>query len=217
MKKIIGVILVVVFLVGLSPMLLAQIEVKKEELRKVEAYIKSLDQKINQAQAAKQTKKVKELKILREEQIKRAQALQAEIIKLQTGKPSASKLKSEKAGFLAGAGYGGGAGILSVGYALPLGGVDLNFDAGYGIGNKYSILVADISSVFSFAENYAGLALGVANYSDKVTDIPGLSGIIDKGAKVGFAVFAGRSLGMINVQAGYSTALGLTVGAKVKF
>ena len=62
-----------------------------------------------------------------------------------------------------------------------------------------------------------GLEGGMANYSEKVENIPGISGEIDKGSKAGVGIFAGTKLGMVRARIGYNSALGLTAAAVYKF
>ena len=68
-----------------------------------------------------------------------------------------------------------------------------------------------------FGDNYAGLRLGLANYSETVSGVPGVSGNVAKGSKFGLGVFAGRPIGPVLAQIGYDTALGLNAGAVYKF
>lgn len=220
MRKIFGLLLIFVFLVGMSGIGFAQVGEKKAELAKVKQYIKVLDQKIKKARAAKKINKIAELKDLKRKQLGRAKRLKEEIkesekVRKKAGvKRRGPKIKGR---FQIEAGYGGGAGILGVGYAMPMASFGLLVDAGYGIGNKYSVITANVSGILPFGDNYAGLGLGVASYSETVTDIVGLSGNIDKGSKAGFGVFFGTKLGMICAQIGYNSALGATAGAIYKF
>lgn len=219
MKKIIGLLLVFVFLVGISGTGFAQIENKKAELAKIKKYVMVLDRKIKKARSAKKINKIAELKDLKRKQLARAKKLKVEIARLEKGRPKGKAKAGAKGrrGFQAGLGFGGGAGILGVGYAMPLGGFGLLVDGGYGIGSKYSVLAVNLSGIFPFGDNYAGIGMGMANYSETVSDIPGVSGNIDKGSKFGFGLFAGRAFGRICAQIGYNSALGLTAGVNYKF
>jgi hypothetical protein len=217
MKKVIGLLLVFVFLVSISGVGFAQVEKKKAELAKVREYMIVLDQKIKKARAAKKINKIAELKDLKRKELARAKKLKAEIARLEKGRPKAKARAKGRARFQAGLGFGGGAGILGVGYAMPLGGLGLLVDGGYGMGSKYSVLSVNLSGIFPFGDNYAGLGMGMANYSETVTDIPGVSGNIDKGSKFGFGLFVGRAFGPLLAQIGYNSALGLTAGVNYKF
>lgn len=220
MKKIMGLLLVFVFLVSIAGVGFAQVEEKKAELEKVKKYIISLDHKIRKARAAKKINKIAELKDLKRQELARAKELREEIARLGGSRGVKRRTRAGvgwERGFEIGAGYGGGAGILGAGYVIPTGRFNLLIDAGYGMGNKYSVLIANFSGIKSFGENYLGLGVGMANYSEKVADIPGLSGEIDKGSKFGLGLFFGRVFGCLRAQVGYNSALGLTAGLNYKF
>lgn len=220
MKKVLGLFLVFILLVSIAGIGFAQIEEKKAGLEKIQDYVKSLDQKIERARAAKQISKVSEFKELKRKELERAERLRKEIAKLETeakAKIQAPKIE-RKGGFLLGAGFGGGAGIVGVGYRHPImQNFDLTFNAGLGIGNKYSIVIAGVTGIMPFGNNYAGLEIGLANYSEKVTDLPGLSGTFEKGSRVGLGLFVGTPIGPVRAELGYNSALGLTAGAVYKF
>jgi len=221
MKRVWFVSLVLILLVALVGEVFAQIELKRMELEKVRTQIKVLDQRIAKAQKAKQVKLVIQLRAEREKLVGQMRQLEAEVAKLSRVSPkpaaAAPSVPAERPGFLVEAGYGGGAGIIGAGYELPLGGVNLQLRADYGIGNKFSILAGMLSGTFPFGNHYLGLEVGMANYSEKVSGVPGISGTIDKGSRVGFGVFGGTKVGVVKVQAGYDTALGLTAGVSYKF
>ncbi|KPJ65803.1 hypothetical protein AMJ44_09475 [candidate division WOR-1 bacterium DG_54_3] len=222
MRKMFGWLLVFVFLAGLAGTGFAQVEEKKAELEKIKQYIITLDQKIIKARADKQINKIAELKELKRRELARAKELRQEIARLEKAevRPRAAKRmgpKAKRGGFQVGAGYGGGAAILGAGYTIPTARLDLLIDAGYGLGNEYSVLSANISGVIPLGANYVGIGLGMANYSEKVKDIPGLSGEIDKGSRFGAGLFFGRCFGPLRAQLGYNSALGLTAGLNYKF
>lgn len=219
MRKIIVMALTLVFMVSTSEICFAQVREKKVELEKIKVYIKVLDQKIDNARKAKLTIKVKEMIKEKQKQLDRAKALENEITRLEkTTVTKVSVVTPERtAGFLAGAGFGGGAGIVKIGYLLPLmEGLDVAFGVGYGMGNGYSVPVGDAAAIIPFRNYFAGLSLGAASYSQKVENIAGL-GVVDKGTKFGIGVFGGTMLGPTRVQLGYDSALGLTAGAIYKF
>ena len=222
MRKMFGWLLVFVFLAGLAGTGFAQVEEKKAELEKIKQYIITLDQKIIKARADKQINKIAELKELKRRELARAKELRQEIARLEKAevRPRAAKRmgpKAKRGGFQVGAGYGGGAAILGAGYTIPTARLDLLIDAGYGLGNEYSVLSANISGVIPLGANYVGIGLGMANYSEKVKDIPGLSGEIDKGSRFGAGLFFGREFGRFRAQIGYNSALGVTAGLNYKF
>lgn len=229
MKKLTALLLAAVLVVGLSLPVFGQIEGKKAELEKVRQYIKLLDAKIVKARAAKQINKVAQLKDLKRKELARAEKLKKDISALETAEIKVkvkakvqervkAKAEPRRRGLQVGAGLGGGAAMLRLGYFFPLlQGMDVVLDAGYGIGNEYSVIAGNAAGIFSLGNLYTGLELSVANYSETVTDIIGISGNIDKGSKLGFGVFVGRPFGRLKAQVGYNTALGLTAGALLKF
>jgi hypothetical protein len=222
MKRFFAMILVLALVSGAA---FAQVEAKQAELTRVKAYIKVLDGKIASARKAKLTVKVKQLTMEKQAQLNRASALQKEIAapksKEKITVTRVTKIQvvtpARKGGFLAGAGFGGGAGIIRVGYLLPvMDSMDVAFEAGYGIGNDYSVPAAGVSAIIPFNQYFAGFSLGAASYSKKVYNIAGI-GTVDKGTKFGIGVFGGTMLGPARAQLGYDSALGLTAGLMYKF
>ncbi|MBU0502746.1 MAG: hypothetical protein ABIH69_06475 [bacterium] len=182
---------------------LAQGAGSAEKLERVQKYIKLLDQKIEQAQAVKDLNKVAELKRLKKIEVERANQLRAE---------SGSGVSSRQVGV----GLGGGGLVLDFGYILPKDKFNILFDVGYGFGNGYSVIKGGVSGVFDLEDKYVGLGLDLANYSKTVSNIAGLSGNINSGARVGLGLFAGKHFGKFDAQIGYSTALGLTAAVNYK-
>jgi hypothetical protein len=223
MKKITAVLLATVLVVGLSFPVFGQIEGKKAEIEKVRQYIKLLDVKIKKARAAKKVNKIAQLKDLKRKELARAGKLKLEIEALEKAQVKVKakgqvKVKARRRGLQLGVGLGGGAGMLRVGYRLPLlQELDVVLDAGVGMGNEYTVITGGAAGIFTLGNLYTGLELCIANYSETVTDILGVSGNIDKGAKLGFGVFVGRPFGRLKAQVGYNSALGLTAGAVFKF
>lgn len=221
MKKIIAVLLATVLVLSLP--VFGQIEGKKAELEKVRQYIKLLDTKIVDARAAKKINKVAQLKELKRKELERAEKLKLEIAALEKAEvkvkvKAKAEVKARDRGLQIGAGLGGGSGMIKIGLLLPLlQGMDVVLDAGYGMGNEYSVIAGGAAGIFTLGNLYTGLELCVANYSETVTDIIGVSGNIEKGSKLGFGVFVGRPFGRLKAQVGYNTALGLTAGAVFKF
>lgn len=221
MKRIVSTLLLFGLVIGLLQPAFAGLEEKKATLAKVRKYIKILDQRIIKARKARKINKIAELKEIKRKELKRAKRLKQEIAKLGKGKGKAKGrakgLMMPKGRFQVGLGFGGGAGMLGVGYGMLVAGLDLLLGAGYGIGNQYSVVTVGLAGVFPFGNNYAGLELGLASYSETVSDVLGVSGNIEKGSKAGIGIFGGTKLGMVDAQIGYNTALGLTVGAIYKF
>ncbi len=230
MRKILSWFLVLLFVAGICGAALAQLREKRAELEKVKAYIRVLDQKIESARSAKQINKVAQLKDMKRKELARAEALQLEITRLEKAPPGPSPKARGRAvgpreravgprerGFQLSGGYGGGAVIIGGGYSIPIAAFDLEIGAGYGIGNKYSIVAAGVAGVMPLGNFCIGLEGGMADYSENVENIPGISGQIDKGSKTGFGVFAGTNLGIVSARIGYNSALGVTATAVYKF
>jgi len=134
--------------------------------------------------------------------------------------PKPAPVVEKKGGVMVNGGYGGGAGIIGAGYGKWISEtMGWSVDAGYGIGNGYSVMLAKVSGIYSFGKAFAGLGLAATSYSNKVTDIPGLSGTFDKGTRFGGELFLGYSFGSLVGKIGYNTGLagGLTAGASYLF
>jgi len=222
MKKYLAVIFIFVFGLILIQPAFAQLEEKKVELKKIGAYIKFLDTKIVKARKARQINRLARLKELKRLEIARAEKLRKEIAGLESvpgGRYLPKQRVGRKRGFCAGVGYGGGSGVVKLGYVIPsMRNSEVIIDLGYGLGNSFNITLFEVSGRMPLGrDNFAGLELSMANYSQSVTDVPGISGTIGAGSRTGFGVFAGRWLGKTQVQVGYNSALGLTVGAIYKF
>lgn len=222
MKKILILLFIIIYA---AASFAATLSDKKAELSRVKRYIRSLDAKIVAARSARKINKLAELKDLKRRQLGRAKLIRKDIAGLEKGekkpgtKVSGKKLLKDewKRGWQVEGGYEGGAGIFEVGYVISVAAVDVLIGAGYGIGNNYSIVTGSVAGVFPFGNNYAGLELGLASYSETVSDVLGVSGNIAKGSRTGIGIFGGTKLGMVDAQIGYNTALGLTAGVVYKF
>lgn len=220
MKNIFSVVLLLVFLAGLATVCSAQVEEKKSELVKTMEYVKTLDHKIKVAREEKKINKIAELKELKRGAIRKAKALKAELEK--TGVIVEEIIivddVEQKAGWLAKVGFGGGAAMIEGLHSFPvMPDLNLVFDGGLGIGNGYTIMILGLSKIYPLAGNYAGLELGIINYSAAVADVLGISGNISQGARIGIGVFGGTKVRDFDVQIGYNMALGITAGAVYKF
>lgn len=222
MKKIVVAFLLMFLVVGLTQVAFAQLKEKKAELARVNKYIITLDEKIRKARGARKINKIAEINEIKRNSLQRAKKLRKEIAKLEKGKPKTRRPRyvgpKGRGGLQASVGLGGGSLLLGIGHGRPIQpNMDIVIDAGYGLGNQFSVLTAGVSGVMLFDENYAGLRVGLSNYSETLSNVPGLSGNVTKGGKIGLGVFAGKSLGAFKAQIGYDTALGLTAGAVFKF
>jgi type II secretory pathway pseudopilin PulG len=223
-KMLIGLIVLTGMILLLQPAF-GQVSDKKAELEKVRKYISLLDQKIINARNLGDQQKVIQLQGMKQKELDRAQRLKQEIegmempaTRRETVRESRTAAETRKGGFLVGGGYGGGAAIIKAGYAFPVGqNYDLGLNAGFGIGNEYSIVMGGAFGKILFDNFYTGIDLGFANYSETVTNIAGISGNIEKGGQFEAELFAGAQLGQIQLQAGYNTALGITATAAYKF
>ena len=116
-----------------------------------------------------------------------------------------------------GGGLNGGAGAITVGYTIPSARFDLILNAGYGLGKNYSLLILQAGGSFSVRNLPVVLTLDFASYSEKVRNLPGISGDIAKGGKIGPGISLGKSFGRWDARLGYSTALGVTANPIYKF
>lgn len=211
MKKLVLVSLVVALgLLAAVPSFAGPLEDKQAELSKVQAYMGVLDQKIKQARADKDVNKIASLNDEKTKSMNRAKALQDDIASLE-------KASGIMRGWLLTGGFGGGAGLLKIGYTLPVRNFNLTGDLGYALGNSFSVMVGDIQGVFGIGSNRLGVELTAANYSKSVTNVPGISGNIDQGTKIGAGIFFGMPLRGVMLQAGYNSALGLNANVAYKF
>jgi hypothetical protein len=221
MKKTFNLILLVVFLVGLSGICFAQVEEKKEDLDKVRKYMLSLDEKIKEARAGKKINKIAEIKEFKRKALERAKVLKTEIEKeggvveeiIVIEEEEEIEVMMDEAGWLGKVGYGGGAAILEGGYLFPIK-QHLNavVSGGLGIGNGYTIICAGVCGMMPFGQNYAGLEAGLANYSQTIADVLGLSGNVSSGIHLGIGFFVGTNIRDLEIRMGYNTALGITAG-----
>ena len=122
-------------------------------------------------------------------------------------------------GWLAKAGLAGGAGVVELGYLFsPNNKIELNMDAGYGIGKNYYLLMLEGTLLYKINPNYyTGLILDLINYSEKVRSIPLMSGTVDNGSSIGVGLLAGRDFGKWGLELGYNTALGLIARGRYNF
>jgi hypothetical protein len=171
----------------------------------------SLDSKIAAAKAKGDTKKVNQLKDLKQKALNRIAALDQEVFGPVA--PAAVVVKNPNGGWQVVAGYGGGAGGLGAGYGFCWG---ENFvcllDAAYYQGNSYSVVSANVGGQLFFSELFLGAGVGLASYSETVAEIPGVSGNISRGSNANVSLNFGRRFGDWKLQAGYGTAMGLTAG-----
>jgi hypothetical protein len=132
-------------------------------------------------------------------------------------KPAAAPSPIGDRGFAAKGGLMGGAGAVELGYYLPVGPLSCGIYAGYGVGNKYNEMVAQLEGIYKLSAVNIGLSIDYANYSEKVRNIPGLSGDTAKGAHTGIGLSLGKDFGKFDAKLGYSTAFGLIAAAGYKF
>ena len=132
-------------------------------------------------------------------------------------KPAAAPSPIGDRGFAAKGGLMGGAGAAAIGYIMPVGPLSGGLYVGYGLGNKFNEMVAQLEGIYKLSAVNIGLSIDYINYSEKVRNIPGLSGDTAKGAHTGIGLSLGKDFGKFDAKLGYSTALGLTATAGYKF
>ncbi|MBU1027322.1 MAG: hypothetical protein KKA31_06290 [Candidatus Margulisbacteria bacterium] len=218
MRRIVAICLLLIF----AAPCFADLEAKKEEYLKVKEYLNTLDKKIVEARQKRQINRLAELKDIKRNVIARANNLKAEIDN--PGPAAAVEKKAEKKAasnpirdsvltnpnYFVSAGYGGGAVMAGFGFVNPvMPGMDLVLGLNLGLGNNVTVIDAGVATQFPFADNYLGVELDMVNYSNDVSDIPGLNKV-EKGFRAGFGVYGGKNFGQLGAQLGYNTALGLT-------
>jgi hypothetical protein len=202
----------------------ALLRAKQAELQKVKAYLETLDGKIEEAQAAGETKRVNQLQAVKTKNAARIPRLESdiELLSMVVGVPVTipGKLSPVRLGsWRANAGYGCGALFAGGGYSFPAAG-SFNWaaDGNLFIGNGYSVIFAEGAGVWwSGPEVYYRLGLGLASYSQTIADIPLTGGNQTQGLHVNLGLYAGRQIGDWAVQAGWGNALGITLGASKQF
>ena len=206
MKKILGTLILLAFVLSICPAILAQDDSKKleNEIKKLEAQLKKT--KSPSVRAKIQTlinKDKEELAVLKIQQP--AKAAEAPKPAAAAPQPAMPKVMAVKGGLA------GGAGLIAADFMMPVGPMYLGGEVGYAIGNQFGIIDAAIKGVFSFGAPFVGLEVGYAGYSKDVKEVPGLSGTIKSG--VGIGIIGGTTFGPIQVGLGYNTALGLRADA----
>jgi len=221
MKKFIALFLMFLFSLSIIQPALASLQDKKAELIKIKQYLYTLDHKIKKARAQRRINKISELKELKRAELARAKVLKAEIAKLESQpgkapKPIAKPMLRQR-GFLVEGGFGCGGGLVRGGYLMPIRpNMDLIIDAGMGIGNGFSVIVADLGGRMLIGRGFAGLEVTMANYSQTVSGVPGVSGNLG-GSNTGIGFYGGTNLGMIEAKVGYNTAVGLNATGVYRF
>jgi hypothetical protein len=131
--------------------------------------------------------------------------------------PVAAQTAVGERGLAARAGLIGGAGAFEIGYYLPTGPVTTGIYVGYGLGNKYNVMTAQLEAAKALGPVNVALSVDYANYSSAVNNLPGLSGITTRGAHTGVGLTVSKDINnKMSAGVGYSTAFGLlaTVGYK---
>ncbi|MFH1542614.1 MAG: hypothetical protein ABIE84_05950 [bacterium] len=178
------------------------------ELGKVRSYIELLDQKIIQAREARKIDRVAWLKELKRKETDRAEALrQGEL------EPS----HSAKVGWLASAGFSGGATSFGLGYPFKYEEANLVAQGNIGIGNQYSVIGTGLAAVIPFSTYYLGSRVSLVNYSKTVSNIVGVPGTINQGTLAGLGAFVGTKVGELIAQVGYDTNSGIAANVIYKF
>ena len=218
MKRAIGILVVFFFLVSVCGMSYAEQDKKqalKAEVEKVETEINRLYQIMLNNKAHK----------VRHEEIRqiilghrrRVETLEEQFAAL--GVEKQKEIITAKNEFVLRGGLGGGAFMLGINYLYHIkGNFSLSPGIGYGMGNQLGIIKGELEGIFKYGQGFAGIDLTYANYSENVTDVPGLSGAtLSKGARTGIGIVAGVPIGIFQARAGLNTALGLILDANFSF
>jgi hypothetical protein len=214
MKKIVVLLVLGLFVFVAVGYALTQLEQDKQMFDKIKKNIILLDRKLDLARKAKNKKKIAAAAAARDQEMLRAKKLGDEITILEAAAP----VQARKSGFILDGGYAGGAGLFKVGYLFPIReNLDLTIAAGYGLGNGFSIMDVEVSGKMLFGDNFAGLEVGMANFSKSVRGVPGVSGTINSGSNTGFGLFVGKKMGKVTIKVGYNTVFGLNAGMLYQF
>lgn len=127
--------------------------------------------------------------------------------------PLPAKPAIVNSGWKIGGGYGAGAGIINIGYDRFLAPLNLEINAGGGLGNEYYTLITQLIERMPLGSFMLGLSFDYVYYSKKVTSFPGSSGSMPRGKSSGAGLFLEKSFGQWEARLGYSTVLAITATA----
>lgn len=211
MRRVLSFVLLLFFVLGLAGVSFANVKVWKKDLAKVRAYLDTLDAKIAKAREVKDVAKSNILKELKVNALARAKSLKAAINQANYKAPKRMQ------GWRLAGGYGGGAGLVRLGYLFPVKKANIIVDLGYALGNQYNISLGGLSFFFPQGpDRYLTLDVLSANYSQTVAEILGLSQI-SQGSNTGFGLSYGFPFKAFTGQVGYNTALGVTLSLVRQF
>ncbi len=147
--------------------------------------------------------------------IQKNSVVKTEAISAPVDVPTVKAQKSSE-GLSVKGGLAGGAARLGVSFDKKVKETMMVMEAGYGIGNQYSLMSAGVGIKLPVKESlYAGASVNYSAYSDAVK--LSIGGEIKEKAGVGFGVFAGSRIKEdLSIQAGYDTRLGLIAEASYK-
>ncbi|OGC12096.1 hypothetical protein A3K48_06485 [candidate division WOR-1 bacterium RIFOXYA12_FULL_52_29] len=126
--------------------------------------------------------------------------------------PTKKKLILPQVGIVASALYLGGEYLL-----LPTSDLDLMVSMGFGLGSGYSLTTLGVGTLFNTGpDTFIETAIVMANYSQKVSNIPGLQGAAE-GSMLGVGLYGGEIFGNLRIKVGFSTVTGLCLTAAYLF
>jgi hypothetical protein len=116
-------------------------------------------------------------------------------------------------------GLGGGTLVLEMGLRRQLNDKwDYCAGVGYGIGNKYGVVVLDLARLNYKREGFTwGGGLTYAMYSAMVAEIPGLSGQLPNKSMLGVELAGLKKIGRLTGRLAYNTALGIRAALIYEF
>ncbi|MFH1389507.1 MAG: hypothetical protein ABIH56_02075 [Candidatus Margulisiibacteriota bacterium] len=130
----------------------------------------------------------------------------------QTPEPVKKKIILPQVGLVASTLYLGGEYLL-----LPSSDFDLMVNIGFGFGSGYSLTTVGLGTLFNTgADTFIETSLVMANYSQKVINIPGLQGAAE-GSMIGVGLYGGETIGNWRIKVGYSTVTGICLTAAYLF
>ena len=214
MKK--STFLLVLFLVFiLATTTFASLKEKQQELAVIRNEIQGLDLKIKDAKKFNRQKDVNEFRKEKAVLIKQAAVVKLAIEKFEGQQ---NEVITNRAGFKVEGGYGAGAILMGIGYTLPFeNNLGLRLDGNYYFGNQYSVVNASLNTDYWSGMNFWGVGLGLAAYSQRVTDILGVSGVIGNESRININLCIGKIIEDWRLELGYGTVLGVQAKLGYKF
>lgn len=204
---------------------------QEASLAKLRREIKRIDQQIFIEKIRKKPKRIKTLRALKREKIRKAQQIKQRtksrprIIKKPTpAKKAIARRLSPKANlkakrWIVGGGLSAGTGMVDLGYILfKEGGRQLILESGYGWGNSYTVSKAQVAMQKRWGKGLiSGIEGGVANYGVTVQNVWPLKGQIPSGTRYCLGVYQIFKAGDWQIKVGLNNGLGAIASLRILF